>query len=95
MITQQLGNLPISITYIPDGTIALSPTAQFKGIVDGKAVFLMNGYTVDGVDYEYNVAIDYKEEPALLKWLQEQNLPQPTKEDIIRATQPFGFNFEF
>ena len=90
MITMQL-NSNIHITFIADGTIALSPAAQFKGIIDGKAVFTMSGYTIDGIDYEYNVGVEYKDEPALLEYLKAQNLQQPTKEQILAAG--FGFSF--
>jgi len=99
MISLPLASLPIHITFLPDATIALSPAAQFKGFVDGKAVFTMSGFTVDGIDYEYNMGIDYKDEPALLEYLQSLKLQQPSKEEIVFAMQaaknPFGFNFGF
>lgn len=99
MITMPLSGLPIHITFLPDATIALSPSSQFKGIVDGKAVFTMSGFTIDGIDYEYNMGIDYKDEPELLSYLQSQKLQQPTKEELLGAFQaaqnPFGFNFGF
>lgn len=98
MISQQLDSLPISITFIPDGSVSLSPLAQFKGIVDGEAVFTMDGYAISGIEYEYGEAIHYKhEDPSYLKYLQSLNLQQPTKEDLHFAMSgmPRGFPFGF
>lgn len=88
-ITIPIEGLPLNMILLSDGTLALSPNQQFKGIIDGKAVFTMDGFSVDGVSYEYNRALAYKNEPELLGYLQGLNLPMP----VINQGMPFGFHF--
>ena len=73
-ITTPLANLPLNITYIFDGTIALQPTRQFTAIIDGDVKLDMTGFSVGDELYDYNVAINYKNDEKLLKWLQSLSL---------------------
>lgn len=86
-ITTQLANLPINMTYIVDGTIALQPNQPFRAIIDNDVKLDMTGFTVGEESYDWNVAIDYKKDANLLKWLQSLNLQMPNFQQ--------GFPFSF
>lgn len=77
-ITTSLANLPLNITYIFDGTIALQPNQHFAAIIDEDVKLDMTGFTVGDESYDYNVAITYKEDEKLLKWLQSLNMTMPS-----------------
>lgn len=87
-ITTPLANLPLNITYIMDGTIALHPNRQFAAIIDNDVKLDMTGFTVGTEAYDWNVAIDYKKDTHLLKWLQSLNLQMPNFQQ-----NHFGFTF--
>ena len=87
-ITTSLANLPLNITYIFDGTIALSPSQQFNTIIDNDVKLDMAGFTVGTEAYDCNVAIDYKNDEKLLKWLQSLNMTMPSFQQ-----NHFGFGF--
>lgn len=87
-ITTSLANLPLNITYIMDGTIALQPNQHFKAIIDNDVKLDMTGFTVGDESYDYNVAISYKEDEKLLKWLQSLNMTMPSFQQ-----NHFGFGF--
>ena len=84
----QLGNLPLTITCITDGTIALSPSRQFNTIFDGDVKIDMQCITIGDETYEYNTQIAYKEDEKLLKWLQSLNITMPSFQQ-----NHFGFTF--
>ena len=87
-ITTPLATLPLNITYIFDGTIALQPNQHFAAIIDEDVKLDMTGFTVGDESYDYNVAIDYKNDEKLLKWLQSLNMVTPSFQQ-----QGFSFNF--
>lgn len=91
-ITTPLANLPLNITYIMDGTIALHPSRQFAAIIDNDVKLDMTGFTVGEESYDYNVAIDYKKDANLLKWLQSLNLQMPS---FQQQGFPSGFSYGF
>ena len=84
----QLNNLPLTLTCIMDGTIAISPNQQFKSIIDGNVKFDMSGFSIEENDYLYNTAISFKEDEKLLKWLQSLNMTMPSFQQ-----NHFGFGF--
>ena len=85
----QLPGLPILLTLRSDATIAFTPFQAFPTIIDQpedanavKAIFdsehtLFYLTDDDKQEYNYNTPIAYKEEPLLLRWLQQQHLEQP------------------
>ena len=87
-ITTQLANLPLNITYIMDGTIALQPNQHFAATIDNDVKLDMTGFTVGSEVYDYNVAVAYKEDEKLLKWLQSLNMTMPS---FQQQGFPFGF----
>lgn len=87
-VTTSLANLPLNITYIMDGTIALSPSQQFNTIIDNDVKLDMTGFTVGDESYDYSVAIAYKEDEKLLKWMQSLNMTMPSFQQ-----NHFGFTF--
>ena len=85
----QLNNLPLTLTCIMEGTIALSPNQHFKALIDGDVKFDMSGFSIGVNDYLYNQQIEYKEDEKLLKWLQSLNMTMPSFQH-----QGFGFTFQ-
>jgi hypothetical protein len=99
-ISIQLSNLPLNIIFIENGTIALIPQGNFNTLVDGSAIFDSKGFSVGGVQYDYGVAINYKQETELLKYLQSLALNLDTVYNAFnmeaQMRQHMGnFNFGF
>lgn len=90
-ITLTSGNLPISFACLQDGSVAVIPTSNFKGIVDYSsehvAKYDIQGFSVDGVQYEYNRGINYKDEEGLISYLKSLNLDFPSQSGMFS----FGF----
>jgi len=87
-IQMQVGTLPINITFMMDGTVALSPLRQFKTIIDEYVKLDMVGFTIMDESYEWGEIIAYKEDEKLLKWLQSLNMTMPSFQQ-----NHFGFTF--
>lgn len=89
----QLPNLPISLVYSLNGSIALIPTQKFKAFVEHseglQSIFDNTRYSINNIDYEYGSWYNYKSDEGLLKWLKMQNLSMPDLEGMFRS--PFGF----
>jgi hypothetical protein len=99
-ISIQLSSLPLNMVFIENGTIALIPQGNFNTLVDGAATFDSKGFSVSGVAYNYSVAIDYKNEPELLKYLQSLVLSLDTVYNAFQMEQQMrqhmgNFNFSF
>ena len=82
-VSQQLGNLPIQISYLSNGYVVFDRLADFQTIVDnlgdGVQAILSNQDIAIGANtvVEYGMQQDYKNEPELLAWLVAQNLTPP------------------
>lgn len=83
----QIGDVfPISLVLLTDlkvGRVVFIKTQNFPHIIEVKdgeivAAFNVDGFSIDGEDYEYNAPYAYKEIPAMLQWLSSQNLQMPT-----------------
>jgi len=76
-----LGSLPIALIACFDSSVVLTPTQQFKTIVDAsngfESMFDMDGFSINGEQFEYGVKYYYKEMPNLLGWLQKQGMEMP------------------
>jgi hypothetical protein len=99
-ISIQLSTLPLSIVFIENGTIAIIPQGNFGTLVDGVATYDSKGFSLSGVAYNYSVAIDYKNEPELLKYLQSLALDINTVYNAFSAQEQIrqhmgNFNFSF
>jgi hypothetical protein len=99
-ISIQLSTLPLNLIFIENGMVAIVPRDNFGTLVDGSAVFDSKGFSVSGVQYNYGVAISYKQEPELLKYLQSLALDMNTVYDAFnmeaQMRQHMGnFNFGF
>ena len=81
-ISSPLGNLPLSIVYVSNGTIGLVPKGIFPTIFDSPeqglhAIITPEKMIVGTTEIKYNTSLKYKEMPELLEWLQSQQLEQP------------------
>jgi hypothetical protein len=80
-IALPLGNLPLNIVYISNGTIGFQKTSNFNTIIDNSGpvtIILSNDNILVGEEELcYNTAINYKELPDLSLWLKNQNLVSP------------------
>lgn len=82
-ITFQINNLPLNLTLLSNGCIALSPNQQFHTIIEQpengiSAIYDMDGLTIDSeLELEYNSMTEYKHIPKLLQWLQQQGIEKP------------------
>jgi len=99
-ISIQLSTLPLNIVFIENGQIAIIPRGDFGTLVDGVATYDSKGFSVSGVQYNYSVAIDYKREAELLKYLQSLALDINTVYNAFnmeaQMRQHMGnFNFSF
>lgn len=85
-----LGRLPLTLFCLSNGTVAIGlsqhPLAPFKDLLDVfpdgvSAHFHTEGFEVsrEGTveQYSYGEQIRYKQQPLLLKWLQQQELESP------------------
>ena len=85
----QLGGLPIQLICIMNGQIAFVRQHNFKPIVeyfeDGLLIISEDCVTISNTNYEYNTAINYKQDSKLVKWLQSFKLELP------KFNNPFGF----
>jgi hypothetical protein len=73
-----IGNLPIQLACIMDGTIAfLAPQQQFATIIEGDTIISNEEITIKGESYQYNCRYSYKDNPDMLEWLQQQKLQNP------------------
>lgn len=90
-----LGSLPIVLFCLGDGSVAMQPSQQFSAVFDQQlegvqAMFDMNGYSIDGVEYKYGEKVFYKEIPSVLQWLQKQELQMPVFQNSPFGANPFG-----
>jgi hypothetical protein len=77
-----IGQLPINLVLLSDGTLVFIKVANFGVIFDHKlggvdAIFHEDSFTINGTDYFYNTIYAYKEIPEMLQWLAQQNLQWP------------------
>lgn len=85
-----LGGLPVHLVLVGDNTqgrVVFVKVAPVGLIFDQRerslvsAWFDESGFTLfdqhESADYQYDTMYEYKELPLMLKWLQQQNLPQP------------------
>lgn len=78
-----IGNMPVQLVLLSDGTLVFIKVARFGTILDQApeggvgAVFTDDNFQIDGEDFWYNTIYQYKEKPNMLKWLQQQNLQEP------------------
>lgn len=68
-----------------NGDVAISPTMQFKTIVDvpsekGKilAQFSTDSFMIGGMSYEYGFRYEHKKMTELTAWLRQEQLIAPT-----------------
>jgi hypothetical protein len=99
-ITTRLGTLPINITFLENGMIALSPQGNFGTLVDGIAMYDDKGFSVGVKQYFYGVMIDYKREPDLLTYLKSLDLDTNVIHNQFAAEKQMrekmkGFHFNF
>jgi len=79
-----IGNLPINLVLLSDGTLVFVRVAKFGCIIDQApeggvgAVFYDDHFLVENEEFWYNTVYRYKEKPNMLKWLQAQNLTEPS-----------------
>lgn len=82
----QLGNMPIILVLLSDGGLVFVLTRQIKAIIDqGNEVeasfyadeFFFEDGTAEPEWLSYNTVYDFRQYPLMLKWLQQQNLPNP------------------
>ena len=81
-ISAPLGNLPLSIVYISNGTVGIVPKGAFPTIFDSPeqgihAIITPEKMIVGNTNVPYNTSLKYKEMPELLKWLIQQDLEKP------------------
>ena len=79
-----LQTLPILITCNSEGRVGFSPQGIFKTLVDAYdeanskvAIFDMSGFSIDSIEYKYNVWYDYKAMPSLLEYLKKLEMEMP------------------
>jgi len=99
-ISTQLSTLPLNIIFIENGQIAIVPRDNFGTLVDGAAIYDSKGFSVEDVQYDYGVAISYKQEPELLKYLQSLALDINTVYNAFNMEAQMrqhmeNFNFSF
>lgn len=74
---------PVQLVLRQDGAIAFVKVYAGKFSICGDSdtptshIFDEAGFTIGGEDFEYNTAYEYKTIPAMLKYLQQQNLVNP------------------
>ena len=90
-----LGSLPIVLFCLGDGSVAMQPSQQFSAVIDQQlegvqAMFDMNGYSIDAVEYKYGEKVFYKEIPSMLQWLKRQQLQMPVFNNSPFGANPFG-----
>lgn len=77
-----IANMPVHLVCCgEDATVAFVRVSEVdtifcRGVVD--AVFHGSGFTIDGLEFDYQIRYAYKEIPVMLAWLQAQNLIMPT-----------------
>lgn len=81
-ISAPLGNLPLSIVYVSNGTIGLVPKGNFPVLFDMPeqgihAIITPEKMIVGTTEIKYNTSLKYKEMPELFEWLQNQQLEKP------------------
>lgn len=72
-----LNTLPIQLVCISDASVAFVRTQDFSTIIEDGASFANGGFTIGGINYEYNKKIYYKQIPDVLEWLVRQKLEMP------------------
>lgn len=83
-----IGNLPLQLVCISNGTLGIVPTMSFKTIIDSyddtaKVDAIISEDAIKIVDkeqqkeYSYKTAYEYKYEPLLKRWLVQQDLLMP------------------
>lgn len=89
-ISLQIGRLPLNIICLENGCIAISPNQSFTTLIDNHGgTFDSAGFTINGENYEYNTAYQYKTNENLLTWLVLQEMPMPV---FQQQPQGFGMN---
>lgn len=81
-ISATLGNLPLSIVYVSNGTLGLVPKGIFPTIFDSPeqgihAIITPEKMIAGTTEIKYNTSLKYKEMPELLEWLKAQSLEKP------------------
>lgn len=77
-----IGQMPINLILLSDGTVVFIKVATFGVIFDQKldgvsAIFEDDHFTLAESEFYYNTIYRYKEIPEMLQWLQQQNLQEP------------------
>lgn len=85
-----LGRLPLHLVCLSNGCVAIviqqSPFNPFRDLLDlslhgVSADFSTTGFRMyrgdESEEYGYGQQIEYKQQPLLLKWLQQQELEMP------------------
>lgn len=80
-ISAPLGNLPLSIVYVNNGTLGIVQKGAFPVLFDQPeqglhAIITPEKMIVGTTEIKYNTSLKYKEMPELLEWLQNQSLEQ-------------------
>jgi hypothetical protein len=81
-IAVPLGNLPVQLICISNGTVAFVRTQDFGAIFDHpengvSAKFTNESFSLGQEDFIYNTAYRYKEIDVMLSWLTQQQLEMP------------------
>ena len=86
----RLGTLPVAMILLQNGTLAMVRLTPDVGVIDQPEAGITAYFCNDGIiftdglggsdDIDYNVAYDYKTKPYMLKWIQQQNIPNPFTE---------------
>jgi hypothetical protein len=77
-----LGNSPVSLTCFSDGTVGFVPVMVFTTVVeeyikDKFTMYDMQGFSINGKQYNYNTRYSYKTIPDMLEYLQSLKLEMP------------------
>jgi len=78
-----IGNLPVQLVLLSDGTLVFVRVANISCIIDQApeggvgAVFYDDHFLVGNEELWYNTIYRYKDKPDMLKWLQQQTLQEP------------------
>jgi hypothetical protein len=72
-----LGNLPVQLILLQDGTLVFIRVSHVGYILDQgevSATFTDEGFIVGNLELWYNTIYSYKDKPELLQWLKQQQL---------------------
>lgn len=78
-----IGNLPVQLVLLSNGTLVFVRVANIGGIIDQApeggvgALFFNDSFQIGNEELWYNTIYHYKGKPEMLKWLQQQNLIEP------------------